>query len=74
VRMEEKFRFARGRVREYAESIVFYKGEDTEYARVEELNGAVYHWRLEIIAAGLPFCSCVPRGREQRAQPDLPYC
>ncbi len=54
MRMEGKFRFAHGRIREYAESIVFYKGEDTEYARVEELNGAVYRWRLEIIAAGVP--------------------
>jgi hypothetical protein len=107
LRIEGKFRFAHGCVREYAESIVFYKvrnleiieslywnllesngiywnlmeyigiysrillnllestciisivlykGEDTEYARVEELNGAVYRWRLEFIAKGV----CVP--------------
>ena len=62
MRVEEKFRFARGRVREYAESIVFYKDEGTECARVEELDGVVYHWRLEIIAAGLPLLFLRPTG------------
>jgi ABC-type uncharacterized transport system fused permease/ATPase subunit len=54
MRMEGKFRFSHARIREYAESIVFYKGEDTEFARVEDMmDNGVYRWRLEMIAKGV---------------------
>ena len=54
MRMEGKFRFAHARIREYAESVVFYKGEDTEFNRVTELmDSGVYRWRLELIYRGI---------------------
>ena len=40
--------------RRYAESVVFYKGEDTEFNRVTDMmDNGVYRWRLELIYRGI---------------------
>ena len=50
MQMEGKFHFAHARIREYAESVVFNKGEDTEFARVEGRP------TTSLLYALLPFC------------------
>jgi ABC-type uncharacterized transport system fused permease/ATPase subunit len=52
---EGMLRFAHTRIREYAESVSFYKGENTEATRVNALLAAVYRWKLVVLNKYVPF-------------------